>query len=256
VSGRPRLVHAGFSTCAHAYAISARGGARLLARTAAQGGAGAVRAVPVDDLLPALYAARGHPRGDIPPGPARLAALALARDALWQLESAGALALPPFALPLPPRPAAGAPAAVAHATVAPAALARSDVTASPALSAPVACPLAPLAPLGPELWARVVAWAAALGGASGAALWARASRGARAVARDQQRWRRLALREALPPSASQAPEEALAAEPLIDLAGPKPSTLIAPAPRSQADEPRPCRGRGSCAPGLRERRAR
>eukprot|EP01050_Picozoa_sp_SAG11_P015376 SAG11_NODE_1988_length_3961_cov_2.373900_3_plen_225_part_00 len=78
---------AGFSTCAHAYALSRAGLAYLL-------GLKLERAVmPVDDVLPALYAAHPHPvaatllprsRGsDRKP----LRAVAFDEDLLWQLSS-------------------------------------------------------------------------------------------------------------------------------------------------------------------------
>lgn len=100
-----RVVTAGFSSCAHAYCLSRRGVQRLL-------GLRLERALmPVDDLLPALFAA--HPRGDVHevaqqllrgfelnprsifPLPydrdekigAPLIALAFETDIVWQLES-------------------------------------------------------------------------------------------------------------------------------------------------------------------------
>ena len=99
-----RLVEAGFSSCAHAYALSSRGLRRLLALPLARS------AIPVDDLLPALYAT--HPRADVaewaaaacasaafaaPTDPSAhtanaggggpFVALAFRHDLVWQLEA-------------------------------------------------------------------------------------------------------------------------------------------------------------------------
>ena len=89
-----RLVEPGFSSCAHAYALSARGLRALLALPLASA------ALPTDELLPALYAP--HPRADVdcwsleqlavlkrrgylPPSGFR--ALAFRDDLVWQMES-------------------------------------------------------------------------------------------------------------------------------------------------------------------------
>ncbi|KAK3270333.1 hypothetical protein CYMTET_21266 [Cymbomonas tetramitiformis] len=86
------LVTAGLSTCAHAYAISQRGALKLLAMRLHE------IAMPVDDLLPALYAT--HPREDLARLGSQLVAraaagaldvpfcaLAFELDLVWQLES-------------------------------------------------------------------------------------------------------------------------------------------------------------------------
>eukprot|EP01079_Euglenida_sp_SAG-EU17-18_P009115 gene9114-1638_t len=78
----PAVLVAGFSTCLHAYAISRSGAAKLLAAGLHR------RILPVDDILPALYAP--HPRPDVADAAAacgvRLSALAFSEDLVWQLE--------------------------------------------------------------------------------------------------------------------------------------------------------------------------
>ena len=79
-----KLVEPGFSSCAHAYALSRRGLAKLLALPAEL-----ARSIPVDDLLPALWAE--HPRTDVASwcaaAPGRLRCLAFRPALLEQLES-------------------------------------------------------------------------------------------------------------------------------------------------------------------------
>ncbi|KAL1519130.1 hypothetical protein AB1Y20_003393 [Prymnesium parvum] len=84
-----KLVVPGFSTCAHAYLLSASGVNRLCSIPMREAG------FPADDILPALYSA--HPRHDVEAwasamcarqGPLR--ALALRDDMVWQLESIAA----------------------------------------------------------------------------------------------------------------------------------------------------------------------
>jgi glycosyl transferase, family 25 len=100
--GGERLCRAGFSTCAHAYAVSAAGLAKLLSLSLHE------QVMPVDDILPALYSE--HPRQDInrhvtsllAPRPSPWAhappsqrgemdpyfcALAFCKNLVWQLES-------------------------------------------------------------------------------------------------------------------------------------------------------------------------
>ena len=81
------IVLSGFSSCAHAYVVSAEGLRRLTALPIS------AAALPTDDLLPALYSP--HPRDDVRQwatgvcassgGPLR--ALAFRDDLIWQLES-------------------------------------------------------------------------------------------------------------------------------------------------------------------------
>jgi glycosyl transferase family 25 len=100
--GGERVCRAGFSTCAHAYAVSAAGLAKLLSLSLHE------QVIPVDDILPALYSE--HPREDInrhvtsllAPRPSPWAnappsqrgemdpwfcALAFCKNLVWQLES-------------------------------------------------------------------------------------------------------------------------------------------------------------------------
>ena len=93
-----RLVEPGFSSCAHAYALSRRGYRRLLRLLPRV----AQSAVAVDELLPALYAP--HPRADVAEwaaellgaeegaepegeGPTAMRAFAFRHDLVWQLET-------------------------------------------------------------------------------------------------------------------------------------------------------------------------
>ncbi|CAE8733775.1 unnamed protein product [Polarella glacialis] len=101
VEGDHDFVEAGFSTCLHAYAVSAAGAERLLQLTAESaeqlGSCNSGSLIPIDDLLPAVWA-RQHPRTDVQEHARALAArclgedrplqvLAFREELAWQLES-------------------------------------------------------------------------------------------------------------------------------------------------------------------------
>ncbi|CAK9042911.1 Bifunctional arginine demethylase and lysyl-hydroxylase JMJD6 (Histone arginine demethylase JMJD6) (JmjC domain-containing protein 6) (Jumonji domain-containing protein 6) (Lysyl-hydroxylase JMJD6) (Peptide-lysine 5-dioxygenase JMJD6) (Phosphatidylserine receptor) (Protein PTDSR), partial [Durusdinium trenchii] len=96
IDGEHDLVMAGFSTCLHAYCVSARGAELLLQLTDLKPDPGP-QLIPIDDLLPGIWSGQ-HPRRDLDEllptwsdrGRGRPSVVAFREDLAWQLESLSA----------------------------------------------------------------------------------------------------------------------------------------------------------------------